>query len=142
MFSVYGPGQNLSNLRQGMASIFLAYLLRGETVPVLGSLDRVRDFVFIDDVVDLWAGALDRPVTPSTVYNVGTGQGTTVEALIRALIGALGLPLDHPIEVRDGSPSDQLAMIAETMHLTRELGWRSTVDLAQGLERMVAWAAS
>ena len=34
MFSVYGPGQNLGNLKQGMASIYLAYLLRGEPVPV------------------------------------------------------------------------------------------------------------
>ena len=36
MFSVYGPGQNLGNLKQGMVSIYLAYLLRGEPVPVTG----------------------------------------------------------------------------------------------------------
>jgi len=50
MFSVYGPGQDLSELRQGMVSIYLAHLLRGELLPVNGSLDRVRDSIHVDDV--------------------------------------------------------------------------------------------
>ena len=41
MFNVYGPGQNLSNLKQGMVSIYLAYILKKEPVLVKGSKDRV-----------------------------------------------------------------------------------------------------
>src|SRR5207248_11339306 len=72
-FSVYGPGQNLANLRKGIASIYLAYLLDGREVPVTGSLDRFRDLVYVDDVVDLCVRVLALPSTPSPVYNVGTG---------------------------------------------------------------------
>lgn len=51
-FNVYGVGQNMDNLRQGMASIFLAMALKDRHVLVKGSKDRFRDFVYIDDVVD------------------------------------------------------------------------------------------
>ncbi len=40
MFSVYGPGQDLTELKQGMVSIYLAYILKGRPVEVKGSLDR------------------------------------------------------------------------------------------------------
>ena len=49
MFNVYGPGQDLSNLRQGMVSIFIAQALKKERVHVKGSLERFRDFIYIDD---------------------------------------------------------------------------------------------
>ena len=58
-YNVYGRGQNIGNIYQGMVSIYLAYLLKRVTVPVTGSLDRYRDFVHVDDVVDVLMRALD-----------------------------------------------------------------------------------
>ena len=46
LFNVYGPGQNLSNLRQGMVSIFLAQMLKNKHIHVKGSGKRYRDFKF------------------------------------------------------------------------------------------------
>ena len=140
MFSVYGPGQNLSNIKQGMVSIYLAYLLHGAPVPVTGSVKRFRDFVYIDDVVDAWLRALTSPVTPSLEYNLGSGQGTTVSEIIAALVVALGLPEDHPIEELPGFASDQFGLYADITRAGVELGWRPTVSLDEGLRRMVAWA--
>ena len=50
--NVYGYGQDLDNLKQGMVSIYLAQALKNNKIIVKGSLDRFRDFVHIDDVVD------------------------------------------------------------------------------------------
>ena len=54
MFNVYGPGQNMQNLKQGMVSIYLAYLMNDEPITVKGDKNRFRDFIYIDDVVDAW----------------------------------------------------------------------------------------
>lgn len=140
MFSVYGPGQNLENLKQGIVSIYLAYLLRKAEVPVTGSLDRFRDLVYIDDVVDVWMKALLIAATPSPVYNVGTGIPTTVHDLLIALLFALHLPKTHPIREHSGSPSDQFGLYANIGAARRELNWNPQVPLVDGLRQMVAWA--
>jgi UDP-glucose 4-epimerase len=138
MFSVYGPGQNLADLKQGMASIYLAYILRGEPVLVTGSLERTRDLVYVDDVVAAWRAALDRPV--SGAFNLGSGVGTTVSDLVWRLIAACGLPAGHPIEVTEGTPGDQFAMVADISRAHSELGWEPRVTLKEGLEALVGWA--
>ncbi len=137
MFSVYGPGQDLNNLRQGIVSVYLAYLLRGVEVPVTGSLDRFRDLVYIDDVVDVWQRALLRPSTPSPAYNIGFGRPTTVRELLKALLTALALPADHPIRELAGSPSDQFGLYADTTLARRDFDWQPTVSLGEGLRLMV-----
>jgi len=140
MFNVYGPGQNMENLRQGMASIYLAYLLKGVEVPVTGSLDRFRDFVYIDDVIDAWMTVLLRPATPSPVYNIGSGIPTRVDELLRGLIAACGLPADHPIKVQAAPPGDQFGLSADCRRASEELGWSARMPVGDGLRRMVAWA--
>lgn len=139
-FSVYGPGQNLDNLKQGIVSIYLAYLLRSNEIPVTGSLDRFRDLVHVDDVVAACVTALDRESTPSAAYNIGGGRPVTVRELIAALIRATGVPADFPIRELPGSSSDQFGLYADISRAARDLGWTPTVDLERGLCDMVAWA--
>ncbi len=141
-FSVYGPGQNLDNVRQGIVSIYLAYLLRGDHVPVTGSLERFRDLVHVDDVVRLCADVLERESTPEPAYNVGGGRPTTVRQLLDALIAAADLPRDFPIRELAGSPSDQFGLYADISRARRDFGWSPTIDLADGLKGMARWARS
>jgi len=142
MFSVYGPGQNLENLRQGMVSIYMAYMLKGQEVPVKGSLQRFRDFIYIDDVVEAWLKALIAPSTKSPVYNLGSGRGTTVQELLSTLKWALQLPPDYPVKELPGSRSDQFGLRANIQRAGSELDWRPTTDLVSGLQRMSEWALS
>jgi UDP-glucose 4-epimerase len=139
-FTVYGPGQDLDNLQQGIVSIYLAYMLRSTEVPVTGSLDRFRDLVHVDDVVELCAGVAARPSTPAPVYNVGLGRPVTVRELLRRLIEALGLPEDFPIRELPGAASDQFGLYADISRARADLDWKPRVDLASGLRGMAAWA--
>jgi UDP-glucose 4-epimerase len=142
MFSVYGPGQNMDNLKQGMVSIFMSYMLKSQEVPVKGSLQRFRDFIFIDDIVDAWVKALHMPLTKSPVYNLGSGRGTTVEKLLSALKRALQLRPDYPVKELSGSRSDQFGLQADIHRAQSELGWHPQVDLDIGVGRMAEWAQS
>jgi UDP-glucose 4-epimerase len=140
MFSVYGPGQNMANLKQGMVSIYLAYLLDGKEVPVKGSLARFRDLIYIDDVVDAWLAALGKKETPSLVYNLGGGKPTKVAELLAALKKACGLPETHPVKELPGTPGDQFGLFADVRRAKAELGFAPKISLDDGLARMVAWA--
>jgi UDP-glucose 4-epimerase len=139
-FTVYGPGQNLDNLQQGIVSIYLAYMLRSTEVPITGSLERFRDLVHVDDVVELCATVISRASTPSPVYNVGAGRPVTVRELLQRLVEALGVPEDFPIRELAGSASDQFGLYADISRASTELGWKPQVDLAGGLRGMAEWA--
>lgn len=85
LFNVYGPGQNLDNMRQGMISIYLSQIIKDNKVTVKGSLDRFRDFVYIDDVVDSFIICLNQPLTKNKVFNIATGKKTTVRELLELM---------------------------------------------------------
>lgn len=141
MFSVYGPGQNMANLKQGMISIYMAYALRQKPVLVKGSMDRFRDFVYVDDVVDAWMAALGNPAADGRVYNVGSGRKTTVREAVREILKALGEDPDrYPVASGAPTPADQFGVVADISRIRSELGWRPKIGLAEGLRRMAAWA--
>jgi UDP-glucose 4-epimerase len=141
MFSVFGPGQNLENLKQGMVSIYLAYILKGIPVLVTGSLERFRDFIYIDDVIDAWMRAVTSPSTPSLVYNLGTGHATKVRELLNHLMTACHSP-NHAIKELPGAVSDQFGVTANINKVKQDLGWAPQTSLSAGLNAMAAWARS
>ena len=137
MFNVYGPGQDLSNNCQGMVSIYLAQALDTGTIEVRGALERFRDLVYIDDVVEVWirAGLVD--VALGETYNVATGVRTTVADLLEQLC-VLIPGSSH--QVLPGTPGDQSGIYADVSLLSRDLGLSCSTSLAVGLERFVEWA--
>ena len=143
LFNVYGPGQNLANMRQGMVSIFLAYILRKQELIVKGSPDRYRDIIYIDDVIDAYMACLDNPATFGKSYNVATGKKTTVGELIEAELRAFGYgPGKYPVTFSANTPGDTFGIEANIDSLRADTGWAPKVDLQSGLAQMVAWAKS
>jgi len=143
LFNVYGPGQNLANMRQGMVSIFLAYILRKQDLIVKGAPDRYRDIIYIDDVIDAYLACLDNPATYGQSYNVGTGRRTTVGELIETELRAFGYaPGEYPVKFTTGTPGDTFGIQADIHALHADAGWTPKVDLETGLTKMVAWAKS
>lgn len=137
MFNVYGPGQDLSNLRQGMVSIYLAQALAGGRVQVKGSLDRFRDFIYIDDVVEAWWQAAFRPDAEGLAINVGTGRRTTVRQLLEAMQPHMP-GMDWHVE--GSTPGDQSGIYADAGLIGERLGMTRFVPLSEGLARFAAWA--
>jgi len=137
MFNVYGPGQDMRNLRQGIVSIFLAQALASSSSEVKGSLDRFRDFIYIDDVVEAWWRAATYPAAAGQTLNVGTGNRTTVATLLQRICA---LVPGASYFVRGATPGDQSGIYADTRRLTECLGLERFIELDAGLRKFVQWA--
>ena len=85
MFNVYGPGQDLFNEKQGMVSIYLASILKKNKIIVKGSVNRYRDLIYIDDVVDIWIEGLKNKRMKNKIINLGTGKKTKVSQMLETL---------------------------------------------------------
>jgi len=139
MFNVYGPGQNMENMRQGMVSIFLSYLMQDKTITVKGSKDRFRDLIFIDDIITVWTKAIEKPKTFGKKYNLGSGKQTTVEELLKLMTKAWGNP-NHRIEYIEGTPKDQFGARADIEPLKNDLDWKPEIFAEEGVKKFVNWA--
>ena len=138
IFNVYGPGQNLSNLRQGMVSIYLAQMLSDHKIIVKGSSNRFRDFIYIDDVVQLTMLIMSSKISIGKVYNIGTGVKTTVQDVLNKLIKIYGKEIK--VQFTDPTPGDQLGIIADIQLLNTNLKFNNLTDFDSGLKQMVNWA--
>jgi UDP-glucose 4-epimerase len=128
--NVYGPGQR-SDLEGGVVAIFCEAARGAREVVVYGDGEQVRDFVFVDDVVDALGLMLDAS-TPGT-WNVATGRGTTVNGLLHLVERAAGVTLARRhLEAREG---DVRVSRLDVAAAEREIGWRPRTSLDDGLRR-------
>ena len=138
-FSVYGPGQNMANRRQGMVSIYLSYLLENAPIVVKGDMERFRDHVNVADVVDAFLLALESDRACGRTYNLGTGVRTSVGDLLGKLIRYTGKPPDYPISRAAGTPGDTRGCVADISLIGRDLDWTPRKTLDEGLQEMISY---
>jgi UDP-glucose 4-epimerase len=135
LFNVYGPGQNMENLKQGMVSIFLSQALSNKNILIKGSPDRYRDFVYINDVVNSFTILLSANKPGYRFYNVSTGVRTTVRELIDKIINYL--PYEVSVKYSDSTPGDQFGIYGDATKIEKKLGWKYQTDLDKGLKQMI-----
>jgi UDP-glucose 4-epimerase len=139
LFNVYGPGQNMGNMRQGMVSIFMAMMLKDRHIQVKGSPERFRDFVYIDDVVSAFLACLRRRDSIGRVLNIGGSGKVLVGELVEKLRSRSSVPVT--VEYAGSTAGDQHGIYADGALAQAYLGYSPQVALDEGLARMYAWCA-
>jgi dTDP-L-rhamnose 4-epimerase len=137
--NVYGPGQSLNNPYTGIISIFTSRILNDNPILIFEDGHPERDFVFVDDVVDVFSLALKQGWFGCEVINVGTGKPSTVIEVARLLQKLLAKSTQVEIngEFRTG---DIRSNFADSAKLKNMFGIEYLTPLEQGLERFVRWA--
>lgn len=135
-FNVYGAGQNLENLKQGMVSIYLKQFIddKYKTVKVKGSLDRFRDFSYVDDVADVTIESINHSGFYNDTFNIGSGIKTTVRELVESIRQILNSSKE--IVVSEGTLGDQFGIYANNQKLTK-IYKQKFIPFKKGLEKMI-----
>jgi UDP-glucose 4-epimerase len=130
--NIYGPRQNPHG-EAGVVAIFTTKLLAGEQPIINGDGKQTRDYVFVDDVVH--ANVLALNSTGSNIFNIGTGIETNVNQLFHQLKkSAKAFAEEKHGEAKKG---EQMRSVLSSAHIERQLGWKPSVTLAEGLQRTV-----
>lgn len=132
-FNVYGPRQDPSSPYSGVISIFCSRLRAGASVTLHGDGKQTRDFIYVGDVVRALMLAMERMHHGASVYNVCTGQPTTIRQLARSIASLLGIaPLLGEGAAR---PSDIRHSVGDPGKAWLELAFRAETPLIVGLGR-------
>jgi dTDP-glucose 4,6-dehydratase len=129
----YGPCQ----FPEKLIPLFLARALRDEPLPVYGTGQNVRDWIFVEDHCRGILAALRRG-RPGEVYNFGGRCELRNIDLTKRLLAALGKPETLIRFVADRPGHDHRYAI-DCTKAERELGWRPRVDFETGLQKTIAW---
>ena len=125
LFNVYGPRSRTTGAYGAVFGVFLAQLRAREPLTVVGDGTQTRDFTFVSDAVEAIVRVAGSE-RPGDLYNVGTGREVSVNRLVELLGGG---DVVH-IPKRPGEPDRTLA---DASRITRELGWRPTVPIEEGV---------
>lgn len=132
-FTVYGPRQ-----RPDMAlHRLIDACLKGGTFTLLGGGDQVRDFTFIDDVVDATVRAASARCEPGAVMNIAGAAETTMNRLIGVVESVIGSPLN--IEHSLNHAGDVSRTSGDIRAARETLGWEPHVSIEEGVARQVEW---
>lgn len=139
MFNVYGEGQDLTRMDQGLVSIFTAMLLKSPRIVSRGTLDRFRDIVDIEDVVTAWElcatqNSVDGPL------NIGSGVAFSVIDLITTIADELSIGDDLYVEIAEGTPGDIHGIYADISNLRAATGYQPAFLPDIGVRRFTRWA--
>jgi nucleoside-diphosphate-sugar epimerase len=134
-FSIYGPGEDAAKL----VPYTILQALAGDPIRLtLGS--QVRDYVFVEDLVEAVRLGLTAHSAVGRVYNIGSGpaEARSVRSLVEEILEIMGAPLrlcwfDRAIRSRRDPPY----LVSDPTRAHVELGWRTRVSLAEGLARTI-----
>lgn len=138
--NVYGPGQS-ERSGFGIVPTALGKIQRREALRVWGDGSAVRDYLYIDDLVELTIAILAQPMPEGArVINACSGVGVSVNQLFTAIEAVTGQSLQRSYEA--GRTVDASRVVMDPALASHEYGWSSATALHEGLERTWAWLNS
>lgn len=135
LYSVYGPYEDPGRLFPAL----IRKGLQGE-LPSLVGPETTRDYVYVDDVCDVYLLAATRPgQAPGAIYNVGTGVQTCMRQLVELARQTLGIAVEPHWGSMPARIWDTDVWVADNRRIREALGWQPRTSLAEGFDLTVEW---
>ena len=132
-FNVFGPGQDPNSAYAAVIPRMIELLQRGELPIVYGDGEQTRDFIFVEDVVEANLRAAVASVEPGGIFNIASGQPTSLNGLLRALAGQFGVA--PTADYQPERVGDIRHSLADASKASAELGFTARTTLVDGLAR-------
>jgi UDP-glucose 4-epimerase len=131
--NVFGPRQRPDG-EAGVVAIFTGQMLRGEQARIFGDGKKTRDYVYVSDVVEANIRAMSGP--SGVIANLGWGREVTDLQVFEAVAAATGYK--KPPVFAPERPGEVQRICLDAGLALKTWGWRPTVTLREGVERVVA----
>jgi UDP-glucose 4-epimerase len=129
-FNIYGPRARTSGTYGAVFGVFLAQMLAGKPLTIVGDGTQQRDFTYVSDAVAALIAAAESDLA-GRCYNVGSDNPVSVNRLVELLDAGETVHIPK----RPGEPD---CTFAETGRIKADLGWSARVPIEQGVENMLA----
>lgn len=101
-------------------------------------MDTRRDFVYIDDIIEVVMKALEG-IGSRGYYNISTGSDCSIKELFDATVKALDVRLDKEVEVRQRGPDDVYTLLLDPSKTSNDFDWKAETPLEVGVKKSIEW---
>jgi dTDP-L-rhamnose 4-epimerase len=136
--NVYGPGQSLKNPYTGILSIFSTLIRNGKNINIFEDGQESRDFVYVDDVVNATLLGIESATQGQEVFNVGSGNATTVLDVAKKLKEQYQSNIEIAI-TGDYRIGDIRHNIADLSKIKSQLGFKPQYSFDAGIAKFCQW---
>lgn len=133
--NAYGPGQTLKR-GFGLVRTLLEHARLGTALEIWGDGENVRDYIYIDDIVETTLSLIDQPQDCGT-YNLGSGMGYSINQVKNVVEQVCGRPLHATYRPARGT--DVRSVVLDNARLRARLGWQPALGLVDGVVRTWEW---
>lgn len=136
-FNVFGEKQKWDSEYSAVIPKFIKLIMDGKSPSIYGSGEQSRDFVYVQNVVDMNINLIKNTKEPgSHILNIGLGESTTVNEIFEIIKEKLGSDLNAKyLEKRNGDILKSLADIEKA----KIFGYSPKIGLKEGLEKTIQW---
>jgi len=131
----FGERQRVS-AAQGAVAVFLHRALHGETIHIWGDGSVTRDYIYIKDAVSAFIKAMSWQGN-QRVFNIGSGQGLSLNDILAAMEKLLGRPVTRSYE--PARNFDVPVNVLDIACARQQLGWAPAVSFHDALVNTLAW---
>lgn len=140
MTNTFGPRHQMRHSKQGYLNWFIRLAMEDKPITIYGDGSQLRDFNYIDDVVEALLAAAAKEETSGQVYNLGSGNSISVLESAHAVVKAVGKGSIKQVEY----PPDKKKIEADDYYadygkIHTALGWKPCVSFEEGLRRTVEY---
>jgi UDP-glucose 4-epimerase len=138
--NTYGPGQPMRRGRDAFVAWLIRRAIDGEQIELFGDGRQLRDFTYVDDVVDALLVVAHRPDTEGEIFNLSGERPYTLREFADILVDVVGggsyacVPFPE-----ERSQIDIGSYYADSSKIKTKLGWQPAVPLREGLARTVEY---
>ena len=136
IFNAYGPFES----KKSLVSYVIIKALKNEEI-ILKNPGVIRDFIYMEDVMNAFLHSINQSLNSVfSLYNIGTGVGTSVSALVDNVLSISDSKSEKNFEKGDLRPENDLSGFLADIKLARsELKWSPLYPIEKGLQKDIEW---
>jgi nucleoside-diphosphate-sugar epimerase len=147
--TVYGPGPRVRAADRGVLNMMARRALAGTPVTIYRPGTQLRDYIFVDDVVEaLMAAAEQSAATEGQVFNIGSGDRCSLADAFTMLAAeaermtGVHVPVSYVDRPADAGDIDFRSYVVDATRFQHATGWRPRTTLRQGIRTTLSWMAT
>lgn len=134
----YGPRGQMKHSKYCIVNWFIRQAMEGKPITIFGDGSQMRDYIYIDDLVEAIVRAMTTPGMEGEVFNVGSGAGTSFRDMVATVVDTVGTGSYHHVEW----PADYVNVetgdyISDITKLKRSFDWQPSISIEEGVRRTV-----